>query len=151
MLEVGNVLELFISIGKERDNRLSITLDKDGVIGDKFYGQKISRSVLITSIDSYKLAKLSNIDAKFSALGENLLIDYNPYHLKVGAQLQIGNVVLEISQNCTICKSLAKIDDRLPKILENDRGVFAKVVRSGTIDKSDKIYLIEIENNNGDK
>lgn len=146
MLEVnaiGNVLELFISIGAERENLSQIKLDKNGVIGDKFYGKNPNRSVLITSLDSYKLAKLSNIEVNYSQLGENLLIDYNPYHLKIGEQLHIGDVVLEISQNCTICKSLTKVDKRLPKVLESDRGIFAKVICSGTINKGNKIYLIK--------
>ncbi len=143
LLAVGKILELFYSTNDGRVNTNELALDDKGVIEDKYYNKNIQRSVLITSCDSYKLAASYGIEAPYSALGENLLIDYNPYHLKPGARLSIGNLELEITQNCTLCKSLAKVDAALPKLLENDRGVFAKVISSGTIQKGDNIYLLD--------
>ncbi len=143
MLSKGNVLELFVSVGKNRENKKDIALDEGGVVEDKYYNKNIDRSVLITSISSYEIAKEHGIIAPFSTLGENLLIDYNLYHLLPGEQLQIGEVVLEISQNCTLCKSLAKVDSRLPEILKNDRGIFAKVIKGGVIAKGNNIYLLK--------
>ncbi len=67
----------------------------------------------------------------FGSLGENILIDYNPYHLNAGDQLRMGEVVLQISQNCTICDHLSKIDETLPTLLKDDRGIFAKVIKGG--------------------
>ena len=142
LLHVGKILELFYSTNNGRVNTANLALDDKGVIEDKYYNKNIQRSVLITSQESYELAASHGINAAYSALGENLLIDYNPYHLKPGAQLVIGDLVLEISQNCTLCKSLAKVDARLPKLLKDDRGVFAKVISSGTIHKGDNIYLL---------
>ncbi|WP_324171684.1 MOSC domain-containing protein [Sulfurimonas sp.] len=143
LLPVGKILELFYSTHDGRVNTDKLALDDKGVIEDKYYNKNIQRSVLITSNDSYELAASNGIKAPYSALGENLLIDYNPYHLKPGARLSIGNLVLEITQNCTLCKSLAKIDAKLPKLLKDDRGVFAKVISSGTIHKGDNIYLLD--------
>jgi len=120
-----------------------LTIDEKGVVEDKYYNKDIQRSVLITSLESYKLATENGINAQYSALGENILIDYNPYHLKPGARLKIGDLELEISQNCTLCNSLAKVDARLPKLLKNDRGIFAKVISGGTIRKGDNIYLLK--------
>ncbi len=141
--QVGKVQELFYSTDSGRVNTTELVFDEKGVVNDKYYNKNIQRSVLITSYDSYKLAKYHGIDAPYSTLGENILIDYNPYHLKPGARLSIGDLLLEISQNCTLCKSLAKIDAKLPKILKDDRGIFAKVVNSGTIHKNDTIYLLK--------
>jgi len=141
--EAGKILELFYSTSDGRVNTTMLTLDEKGVVEDKYYNKDIQRSVLITSLESYKLATENGIDAQYSALGENILIDYNPYHLQPGARLRIGNLVLEISQNCTLCKSLAKVDARLPKLLKNDRGIFAKVISSGTLRKGDNIYLLD--------
>ena len=142
LLQVGEILELFYSTNDGRVNTTELALDDKGVVEDKYYNKNIERSVLITSQDSYKLAAENGIDAPYSALGENILVDYNPYHLKPGAQLVIGNLKLEISQNCTLCKSLAKVDAKLPKLLKDDRGIFAKVISSGTIHKGDNIYLL---------
>jgi len=143
LLVAGNILELFYSTKEGRVKATELALDEKGVIEDKYYNKDIQRSVLITSKESYKLAADHGIEAQYSALGENILIDYNPYHLKPGARLTIGNLELEISQNCTLCKSLAKVDARLPKLLKNDRGIFAKVISGGTIRKGDNIYLLD--------
>jgi len=143
LIQAGKILELFYSTNSGRVNATELALDDKGVIEDKYYNKDIQRSVLITSQDSYKLAASNGIDAPYSALGENILMDYNPYHLRPGARLTIGDLELEISQNCTLCKSLAKIDTKLPKLLKDDRGIFAKVIRSGTIRKGDNIYLLK--------
>ena len=139
---VGSIVELFYSTNDARVNTKELSLDNKGVIEDKYYNKDIQRSVLITSLDSYSIAKKNGIDVPYGMLGENILIDYNPYNLDVGTKLVIGDLVLEISQNCTLCKSFGKIDSRLPKILKNDRGIFAKVISSGTIKKCDNIYLL---------
>jgi MOSC domain-containing protein YiiM len=136
---VGNVLELFIS--KMSVN--SMSLDEGGVLGDKFYGKTEARSVLISTIESYHLAKSQNIELEYGELGENIILDYNPYHLTPKTQIRIGDeVILEISQHCTLCKSLTKIDNRLPKLLKDDRGIFAKVIRAGEIKYGDRVYIL---------
>ena len=141
--KVGKILELFISIKGDlnRSNKNDIDLDENGVKNDKFYGKNIQRSVLITSMASYDLSTQNDIDMNYGQLGENILIDYNPYHLTEGSRLIIGDVILEISQQCTLCKSLAKVDENLPELLKEHRGVFAKVISSGIIHKDDIIYL----------
>jgi len=140
---IGEVLELFISV-KGNSSRISkrvVELNKDGVIGDKFYAKDIERSVLLTSIDSYSMALANNIVIPYGSLGENILIDYNPYSLSLGTKIQIGEVFFEITQNCTICNHLSIIDKSLPKLLKDDRGIFVKVIGEGYIKKGDKIYL----------
>ena len=144
MTNVGKVLGLFIS-KVDRTSKLernSLTLDKKGIINDKYYDTNVQRSVLITSKKSYLLASSHEITMEHGALGENILIDYNPYHLNAGTQLQIGKVILEISQNCTICDHLAVIDKKLPTLLKNDRGIFAKVVKGGKINKEDVLAVL---------
>jgi len=143
LVKVGIILELFYSTSDGRVNTTELSLDKKGVIEDKYYNKDIQRSVLITSQESYQLAADNGIDAQQSALGENILIDYNPYHLKPGARVIVGDLELEISQNCTLCKSLAKVDARLPKLLKDDRGIFAKVISGGILRKGDNIYLLD--------
>jgi MOSC domain-containing protein YiiM len=141
---IGTISALFISQKgtSTRKKQASIQLDKKGICNDKFYDKDIQRSVLITSKESYTLAKKHNIEIPYGSLGENLLIDYNPYHLSAGTQLAIGTSVLEISQNCTICNHLSSIDKRLPELLKYDRGIFAKVIQSGEIKDKDKIIVL---------
>ena len=143
--KVGTVLALFVS-HKDNPNRVpkkSIELDELGIIDNKFYNKNIQRSVLIASKDSYDLALNNNIDIEYGLLGENILIDYNPYGMLPGEKLQIGTCVLEISQNCTLCKGLSQVNPKLPKLLKEDRGIFSKVSISGTINLNDEVYLIK--------
>lgn len=141
---VGKIIELFISIKESstRINKPAIELELSGVVGDKFYDKDNSRSILITSTESYNLIKEYDIDMPYGYLGENILMDYNPYALSMGSRFQIGNAVLEISQNCTICNHLSVLDKRIPKLLKNDRGIFAKVITPGKISKDDDIYIL---------
>jgi len=142
--EVGSVLELFISSSgtSKRTSKTTIIADEMGVLEDKFYNKDAERSVLISSISSYELIKKHNIDMPFGYLGENILLDYNPYKLAMGTRVQIGSVTLEISQYCTICNHLAVIDDSIPELLKDDRGIFAKVISGGEINTDDKVYLV---------
>ncbi len=143
MTKVGNVSSLFYSTANGSALTSELDLDKKGILKDKHYNKNIERSVLIASLDSYALAKNHGIDVPDGALGENLLIDYNPYHLQAGTRLKIADVTLEISQHCTLCKSFTKIDAKLPKLLKDDRGIFAKVIESGSIKEGDDIYLLD--------
>jgi len=141
---LGKIMELFISVKglSQRVDKSMLSLDTLGIQEDKYHNTNIQRSVLITSLSSYDLAKSKNISMPFGSLGENLLIDYNPYHLKAGTKLQIGTAILEISQTCTMCDHLSNIDAQLPTLLKEDRGIFAKVIQEGKIKKEDEIYLL---------
>jgi len=143
MTKVGNISSLFYSSVNGRTSVKNFLLDPKGIVNDKHYDKDIDRSVLITSLESYELVKKHGIHVAYGALGENLLIDYNPYHLSAGSRLKIGNVVLEISQHCTLCKSLTQVDTRLPRLLKDDRGIFAKVIELGSIKENDEIYLLD--------
>ena len=141
----GQVLTLYITQNdgaKTRTSAQSIEVDNNGIINDKFYAKNLQRSILITSIDSYTLAEQNSIDIDQGVLGENILIDINPYSLLAGDKIKIGEVLLEITQNCTLCKGLSSVDSKLPKLLKNDRGIFAKVIsQSGKITVGDKVTI----------
>ena len=143
MTKVGKVSSLFYSPPGGRTGVDTFDLDIKGIVNDKHYNKNIDRTVLIASLESYDLAKHHDIDLAYGFLGENVLIDYNPYHLTAGSRLKIGKVTFEISQLCTLCKSLTKIDSKLPTLLKDDRGIFAKVLEPGSIKAGDDIYLLD--------
>lgn len=141
---IGQVLNLFISKkgNSERIHKPKVYLDENGMLGDKFYAKNLERSVLLSSVESYNLALKHQIKMDYGSLGENILIDYNPYYMASGAKMKIGTVILEITQNCTICMHLSSIDKKLPKLLREDRGIFVKVIQAGVIKEGDKVYLM---------
>jgi len=142
----GKILELFITKDNENKTRESVEfvkVDNDGILEDKFYGKNLLRSILITSTDSYKITQENHIEIPTGSLGENIVTDINPYHLSFGARLKIGDNTLEITQNCTLCKGLSTLNSKLPKLLKDDRGIFAKIVSGdGVIKLGDDIEIL---------
>ncbi|QSZ42947.1 MOSC domain-containing protein [Sulfurimonas aquatica] len=131
----GKVIQLYVTnkdTTKGRQTTKKVHLDEKGIIDDKFYNKNLQRSILIASIDSYTIAKENGIEIEDGSLGENILIDINPYHLKSGDTLIIGKNELKITQNCTICQGLSSVDSKLPKLLKNDRGIFARYVKGNS-------------------
>jgi len=140
---LGKVIRLFLANEKtkQRENKNEIILDAKGVIGDKFYGNSPSRTVLSTSIQSYELARENNIEINYGDLKENILVDFKIYSLNLGDMVKIGECILQISQNCTICSQLNKINEYLPNLLKKDRGIFIKVIKNGKIKVNDFVFL----------
>jgi len=139
------VIKLYITKNDEdktRETVSSIELDNLGIKNDKFYNKNLQRSILLTSIDSYELAKEEGIELDYGSLGENILMSGNPYHLKEGECLVIGETTLEITQNCTLCKGLSSVNSKLPKLLKNDRGIFAKVISGDSTIKINDIVKV---------
>jgi len=145
----GEVIKLYITKNDKNKTRVSmpsINLDFQGIIDDKFYAKNNQRAILITSKDSYNLAQKNNINIEAGVLGENILIDINPYNLLGGDKVQIGDVILEITQNCTLCKGLTTINSKLPKLLKNDRGIFATLISNpSSIKVGDKVTFLDKE------
>lgn len=141
----GRVIALFHAL-KGRDGRFesdAIEIDEQGIVGDKYYGKNLNRTILLTSNDaSYGLAASQGIVMPFGSLGENIVIDINPYHLRAGAHIRIGDTIVTVTQNCTLCSSLGKVDEKLPELLKDDRGIFVKTLRGGKIRKGDSVYLL---------
>jgi len=140
----GKVLALFLALPKQpgRERTDTMQLEAEGIVGDKYFGRNLQRSILITSISSYTMAEEAGIGIGHGALGENIVVDVGLYHLTPGARLRIGDVTLEITQNCTLCGSLAQVHSKLPKLLRNDRGIFARVIVPGRIRKDDDVELL---------
>ena len=137
----GYVKALFIS-DNLRQTQDSITVDNNGVVGDKFYSKDSDRAILVSSTDSYDIAKENGINIEFGLLGENIVIDINPYNLSCGDMIKIGDTMMEVTINCTICNSLKKVDKKLPKLLAKDRGIFVKCIKSGSIKNGDIVEIV---------
>lgn len=143
MTKVGNIYSLFYTTNHEQTPTKELFLDEKGVLKDKHYGKNIERSVLLTSLDSYELVRNHGVDISYGVLGENILMDYNPYHLTVGTRIKVGSTTLMVSQHGTLCKGLTKVNTKLPKLLKDGRGIFVKVIKSGSIKEGDAIYLLD--------
>lgn len=138
----GKVIALFSTDSSSRVSHENAQFDLGGMVVDKFHGKNEMRSVLVASLDSYNLAKENGIDLHLGEVGENILVDINPYSLDVGQKVQVGEVVLEVTMPCTLCKSLNKVHKGLSNVLKNDRGIFMKVVKEGIVYTDDIVKFL---------
>ena len=142
---IAHVLALFITdLQKQTILCEKIILEDQGIVGDKHHGKEPARTVLLTSSHAYDMLLHENIHASFGALGENIVIDYDLHRVKPGDKIELGEVILEITQNCTLCSHLSKIDKRVPSLLRHDRGIFAKVLKGGELHLHDEVRLPEV-------
>ena len=146
---LAKALNLYIApIGTSgvRESRNTIDLKENfGVVDDKFAGnpKKIDRSVMIVGTIPYNIAKEAGIVLPEVALGENILLNFDPHTLEVGTQLLIGEAILEITAACTLCSHLKQYHKDLPKLILKHRGVYCKVIKNGIINKNDAVTLIK--------
>lgn len=140
----GKVLKLFISQKGEikREPKDMLSIDESGVIGDKFYAKDNNRLILITSVDAYKIAKDNEIILEYGDLGENILIDGSIKGLNAGDRVKVGEAILEVTQNCTLCNGLSDLDPKLPEVLKDDRGIFVKAVGNKYVIKIEDVIKI---------
>ncbi len=113
-----------------------------GVEGDRHFGKHPDRAVLVAGHSTYELAARAGIELPPGALGENLLVGFDPHALSPGSRLQIGTVLLELADVCTVCSSLSVFDLRLPKVLLGKRGLYARVLRGGVVEVGDSVQVL---------
>ena len=146
---LGNALSLYIApVGTSgiREPRNTIEAKENfGVIDDKFAGnaKKIDRSIMIVGTTPYTMAKEAGIDLPEVALGENILLNFDPHTLEIGTQLAIDDAILEITSACTLCSHLTQYHKDLPKLILKHRGIYCKIIKSGIISKNSTVTLLK--------
>lgn len=141
---MGRVLSLHLGsnsgLPKNRVEYLSLRAGF-GAEGDRHAGRDPDRAILIAGYRSYKLARSAGIDLPPGALGENMLIDLDPHSL-LGRRVFVGRALLELVAVCTVCDSLSQFDLKLPKLLYQGRGVYARVLRGGMVRHGQQLGLL---------
>ncbi|RXK07831.1 MOSC domain-containing protein [Halarcobacter bivalviorum] len=145
---IGKVIGTFSALkgqsGLPRPTVNSLTLVKDfGIENDKFAGKDLDKTVMIVGFNSYALAKENRINLEYGSLGENILFDFNPHDYKVGTEFKIGQSIIKITENCTICNHLAVFGNELPSLIKDCRGIYCTIVKSGIIKENDSIELLK--------
>jgi MOSC domain-containing protein YiiM len=83
--------------------------------------------------------KLSAEDLSANLLTEGIDLDA----LEAGAQLRVGAAWLEIVAPRRPCRSLTRLDHRLPRRLRRECGLLARVVRGGMVEAGEQVELIK--------
>jgi MOSC domain-containing protein YiiM len=146
--KIGSVIEIFSSTKEDapgtRPKVEALQMIKEhGILNDKFAGKNPDSCVMVVGEAGYDLAAQNGIELIKGSLGENILFNFNPNHLKVDAVLQIGDVQLQVTQKCTICNHLAVHRADLPKLIADDRGMYCRVLQDGIVKKGMEVFLHE--------
>lgn len=118
-----------------------VCIEGHGIRGDKFAGADLEKTVMIIGQRSYDMAEEAAIRLAPGSLGENILLDFDPHDFIYGTRFKIGDAVLEITDDCSLCKHLSMFDPALPKLLMHRRGRYCKILEGGTITAGQTVSL----------
>lgn len=112
-----------------------------GIEGDAHAGNW-HRQVSLLSYDKVEAFNRRGADVRDGDFGENLVVEGVDFRsLPVGTTLFCGGVILEMTQIGKECHSHCAIHKRMGECIMPREGVFAKVVRGGTIRPGDEMRV----------
>ena len=99
------------------------------------------RQVSLLSYEKIEAFRAKGADIPLGAFGENLIVEgYDFRNLPVGTRFSCGDALLEMTQIGKECH--CEIFKRMGECIMPREGVFAVVLRGGTIQKGDTIELV---------
>lgn len=136
----GRIHKLFIKPGHGQPMRPVEAVEAvtgQGLLGDASYGRS-KRQVLVIERET-----LLRFGLEPGQVRENMTIsDLSLADLPAGAQIQAGDVLLEVTGDCAPCHFLDDIRQGLQEAMQGQRGVLCRVSGSGTIRLDDEVRLI---------
>ena len=117
---------------------------RHGIVGDAHAGDWHRQISLLAeeSVDTMRAA--CSVDLNAGAFAENInTIGIDLKHLPVGTHLRIGGTEVEVTQIGKECHSDCAIRKAAGKCVMPTEGIFAVVVREGTVRAGDEIEILE--------
>jgi MOSC domain-containing protein YiiM len=140
----GSVLALFAGgPGFVKEPRDAVTIDEGGALGDRHHGRSAERALLLVPAASYRALAGDGLPVRYGSLGENLVASGLPAEgLTPGAHLALGEVRAVVEAPCTVCRALAEVHPRLPKLAYGRRGVYLRVLQGGALRAGDSVRIV---------
>src|SRR5262245_60096 len=128
--------------GKARLESAELIADY-GLAGDIHAGLDPNRQITLFASETLREIQTEGYLISAENLSANLLIENIALNfLKPGARLRIGETIIEIVEERRPCRSITKVDNRLPKRLYGQCGQFGRVIKSGVVQVGDEIELL---------
>ncbi|MDO4594277.1 MAG: MOSC domain-containing protein [Tissierellia bacterium] len=117
---------------------------EDFGLKDDAHAGKWHRQVSLLSYESFmKFKDTVKIDLKYGVFGENLLVSgLDLENSKVGDRFKANDVVLEITQIGKKCHKSCEIRSIVGNCIMPTEGIFARVIKAGSIKTGDQICRI---------
>ena len=114
-----------------------------GLRGDSHAGRDPERQVSLFAVETLRKIQSEGFEVSAGSLSANLFtenIDLDS--LKPGARLRIGEAVIEIAEARRPCRSITKIDNRLPKRLFGQCGQVGRIIKGGVARVGDEVEIM---------
>lgn len=116
-----------------------------GLTGDAHAGHWHRQISLLAFSDFRDFEVRAQMTLEYGAFGENFLVaDLDLSQVKIGDRIHAADVLLEVTQIGKECHKSCEIRKRVGKCIMPTRGVFARVIRGGTVKQGDRVWLESI-------
>ena len=144
--KMGKVMAVCISRqkGTQKENiHVGNFIEEYGIEGDTHAG-KWHRQVSLLSFEKIEEFKKKGAPVSDGAFGENLSVQGIDFRsLPVGTRLQCKDVILEMTQIGKQCHNGCEIYQIMGECIMPREGVFARVIKGGTIQEGDEMRIME--------
>jgi len=114
-----------------------------GLRGDSHAGRDPNRQVSLFAAETLREIQYEGFEVSAESLSANLFTENIKLDsLTPGARLRVGETVIEIFEARKPCRSITKIDNRLPKRLYGQCGQLGRIVKSGLVRVGDEVEII---------
>lgn len=128
--------------GTQKKNvKEAVFIEDFGIQGDAHAG-KWHRQVSLLSYDKIEAFRARGAEVEDGSFGENLVVEGIDFRtLPVGTRLHCNDVILEMTQIGKECHHGCLIFKKMGDCIMPREGVFAKVIRGGTIRIGDEMRV----------
>ena len=117
-----------------------------GLRGDSHAGRDPRRQVSLFAAETLAQLQAQGFEVAPESLAANLFTERVPLDkLKPGTRLRVGAALLEIVEPRTPCRSITRIDHRLPKHLYGRCGQLARILEGGAVRPGDDVTVLADE------
>lgn len=132
--------------GTQKKEVASAVLKPDWGIEHDAHAGGWHRQVSMLAVEKINGFRSKGAEVDFGAFGENLIVEgFDLRSVPVGTRFQIGEAVLELTQIGKECHSHCEIYKVMGDCIMPREGVFAKVLKGGTIQAGDEVRMFPME------
>ena len=134
-----------INISREKGTKKepvqeAIVIENYGIQEDAHAGSHWHRQISLLSYESIQKMKDKGLSLKPGDFAENITTEgIDLLDLPIGAKLQIGEVILEVTQHGKSCHTKCQIFKIVGDCIMPKEGIFVKVIKGGKIKLGDEI------------